>query len=546
YAITGAMAYNFSQAQKTDFIIDDLLHRLGPDYLTDLAILHDSTESYIPDFRPDTSFRSPETAFAQAMAHVENLLPYAPLNGSNSWVLSGQKTASGKVIFCNDTHIGYLVPQTWYEAILECPDLHIHGHFMAGIPFALVGTTSKLSWGLTMLLNDDMDFYRETQDKNDPDRVIYKGNSVPLEVHAYKIPVKDADSAEVVVRTTPHGPLINAVVEGMQELPPTSLFWTYTKVPNHNIEALFGLNHARNMDEFASHLPLIHGPGLSVNYGDSEGNIAWWACAHLLKRPPHVQSFTLLDGASGQDEPLGYYPFANNPRCINPPSGYIYSANDWPQAIDTTGSISGDLDYWYPGYYKPQYRADRINKLLQANDAWTTTSIQSVMNDITNTTDSALYAQLWGIILSTGKLSDQLDIADFATLFKWNGSYGREQIQPSIFSRWLYHTMRLACEDEMGKENFRLFISGHLYQRAYSRLITSANSLWWDNVSTSDSRESRQAIVVAALECTLGELKQHYGPETKMWQWRKLTSVEFQHPMGKVGVFRPFFNIGPM
>jgi penicillin amidase len=52
FCITGAMAFSFSQAQKTDPIMDLIHKKYGNEYLADIGLWHDSTETFIRDFRP--------------------------------------------------------------------------------------------------------------------------------------------------------------------------------------------------------------------------------------------------------------------------------------------------------------------------------------------------------------------------------------------------------------------------------------------------------------------------------------------------------------
>ena len=42
--------------------------------------------------------------------------PLGLFKGSNSWVLSGNKTKSGRPLLSNDPHIGFSNPGFWYEA----------------------------------------------------------------------------------------------------------------------------------------------------------------------------------------------------------------------------------------------------------------------------------------------------------------------------------------------------------------------------------------------------------------------------------------------
>ena len=82
--------------------------------------------------------------------------------GANSWGISGDKTASGKVLFCNDAHMAYSQPSVWYEAHIVTPEVEYYGNHIGGLPFPAIGHTRHHSWGITMFVNDDIDLYRET------------------------------------------------------------------------------------------------------------------------------------------------------------------------------------------------------------------------------------------------------------------------------------------------------------------------------------------------------------------------------------------------
>ena len=77
-----------------------------------------------------------------------------------AWVLSGDRTASGEVIFCNDAHMSYASPSVWYEAHIVTPDLEYYGNHIGGLPFPAIGHTRDHAWGITMFVNDEIDLYR--------------------------------------------------------------------------------------------------------------------------------------------------------------------------------------------------------------------------------------------------------------------------------------------------------------------------------------------------------------------------------------------------
>ncbi len=546
FCITGAMAFSFSQAQKTDPIMDLIHKKYGNEYLADIGLWHDSTETFIRDFRPSIDSLKPNvpkpTGIAQDYSSLSNLfaeieaaIPYAPLEGSNSWVISPKKTTSGNVLFCNDTHIGYLLPQTWYEAHLKCNSFEMYGHYMAGIPFALVGRNEKLSWGVTMLLNDDMDFYREFPNPENPHQFKFGEGFEDCSIRKELIKIKSEEDTLLNVLVTRHGPIISGIFDGVKKEDPLSMLWTYTRCKNNTMLALYGMNNSDNMEDFSENLPNIHGPGLSVNYGDNKGNIAWWACASLLERPDSINSWTVLDGTDPRNEPLGYYDFEENPRCINPEWGYIYSANDWPAQVDGK---------WYPGYYKPQYRADRIRKLLGASDDFNLDNIKDVMNDVTNETDKKIMLD-WGIELGKWKAFDTSTYVLTVPLFTtWDGAYELNSTSPTLFNKMIYHVMKDACADEMGRENFEVFSTTHQFQRALEKLCSNHLSPWWDNVNTPEI-EIYADILRGAFAKSFAELTDQLGTNPKVWYWSKVCSLELRHPLGEVALFRPFFNVGP-
>lgn len=547
YYTLAAMSFSFSQGQKSEFIVDFISRQHGEDYLRDLAVYHRDSESHIPSnndsdmVRPKFGQHFTEDIEAHAaMQAIAEALPVASLEGSNAWVLNGKKTKSGQVLFCNDTHIGYNLPQTWYEAHLICPGFEIYGHFMAGIPFALVGRNQRLSWGLTMLLNDDVDFYREHIEDQ---KVLYRGQWQEITQTEEKIRVKGSEDTTIIIRRTAHGPIINDALRLTSESTPISMFWTYMERDNRNIDALHILNNAQNIKEFEAGLPLIHAPGLNVNYGDADGNVAWWACAHLMRRPSHVNSLLVLDGASGQDDHTGYYTFDENPKNINPDNGFIYSANDWPQQMQIK---EGDSTHtlWYPGYYKPQYRADRIVQMLETSNNWDMETIKTVMNDCTNPKDAAVMQEIFSVLKQNKSLEQELATTEIQTLFAWDGNYDPNSSSPTLFNALIYYILQEAMQDEITAPRFELFVQTHLMQRAYGYLLFQKESRWWDKIGTPEV-ENREIIFTLAFQKAMSRLREVHGKNPSDWTWSKAASIEIKHPLGEVALLRPFFNLGP-
>jgi penicillin amidase len=99
---------------------------------------------------------------------------------------------------------------------------------------------------------------------------------------------------------------------------------------NSTEQVFYELGHSASLADSRAAVSMLHAPGLNINYGDTEGNIAWWRTTRLVIRSAHVNSFVILDGASGKDEVLGYRAFSENPQSENHKSGILYNGNNLP------------------------------------------------------------------------------------------------------------------------------------------------------------------------------------------------------------------------
>ena len=81
--------------------------------------------------------------------------------GSNNWVLSGDKTQSGKPLLANDPHLAFTQPPRWYEIRLKGGRFNVSGVCIAGIPMPVIGQNQRVAWGFTNTMVDDLDFFIE-------------------------------------------------------------------------------------------------------------------------------------------------------------------------------------------------------------------------------------------------------------------------------------------------------------------------------------------------------------------------------------------------
>lgn len=530
YNIFGFMSFSFAMAQKTDPLLTDIRDNLGSEYLIDFGLDGSLGTQQLKSFNGEISNYS---EISKQVASLLDASPVQPFIGSNSWVIGGQKTKSGKVIFANDPHIGFAQPCTWYEAHISCPDYEIYGYYLAGTPFPLLGHNRNYAYGLTMFENDDVDFFNEEINPKNANQYKYKNEFLDFKNHSKTIKVKDSAAIVLKYKESIHGPIINEVMTGSYSKKPTALSWIYTKDKNQILDAVYHLSHAKDVTDFRKNCELIHAPGLNVMYGDAKGNISWTATGKLYKMPNNVNPNFILDGSNGEDDKKEFLDFSKNPSALNPSWNYVYSSNNQPEAID---------GYLYPGYYLPKDRAQRIVNLLEPKNNWTSTDVQKMILDNTSSRSSFIVAKVLAEI-STKNQSETFKKA-YEILGNWNGSNNLNDIAPTIYNKFIYRYLENTLQDELGSEKFSAMLSTHFIKQMIENQISNETSVWWDNLATKNKKETRKEILTKSFVETISELEKQLGNDVSKWTWNKVHTLEHQHPIGKVKALAPLFNVG--
>ncbi|HEU0126980.1 MAG TPA: penicillin acylase family protein, partial [Flavobacterium sp.] len=532
YNIFGYMSFSFAMAQKTDPLLTDIKNKYGVEYLKDLGINGEFNNTKIKISKENLGEYAEITKSITAMLDQS---PIPPFIGSNSWVVGPQKSKSGKVIFANDPHIGFSQPATWYEAHLLTPQHELYGCYLAGTPFPLLAHNRNYAYGLTMFENDDIDFYQEKNKAGDVTQYQTPTGFSKYETRKKVIKVKDSSDVVLTVKSSRHGPIMNDLMERLEKKNPIAMLWTYTNQPIQILDAAYGLSHAKNKEEFKKAASLIAAPGLNVMYGDAKGNVGWWATGKLYRHNEGVNTHLILDGASGKDDIVKYLDFEQNPSSENPKWGYVYSANNQPEAIDN--------GYLYPGYYLPEDRAKRISGILDAKSDWDKEAISKMIYD--NTSDVAVEV-VKNLISNIDLNSASAEEKEAINVLKsWKGTTNLDDVAPTIYNKWIYLYLKNTFEDEMGKENFNLFLGISVGKQVVANQIKNENSVWWDNIKTKNVRETRKDIVSKSFHDAIIALQNQLGNTISDWNWGKVHTVEHEHPLGKVKALRGLFNVGP-
>ncbi|MCV6629297.1 MAG: penicillin acylase family protein [Flavobacteriaceae bacterium] len=529
YNVYGYMAFSFAHAHKTDALLTELKEKLGADYLKELDIPIAEGPQYIKS----QSKGIKGSAIAKSVHQIFDKLPVPSFIGSNSWVVGPQKSTTGKVLFANDPHIGYSQPSVWYQSHIKTPAYEMYNFNLGLTPFPLLGHNRDYAYGLTMFENDDLDFYIEQLNPNNPNQYLTPNGYKDFEIVKKEIKVKDGESVHFDLRFTLHGPIVNDAFSHLKDERPIAMQWIYTKLPNKLMDLAYNISHSKSLHDFKNAASMLHAPGLNMMYGDAKDNIAWFASGQLYTYRDSVNTKVFLDGASGKDEIKEYIDFSLNPKAINPDWNYVYSANNQPD------SIAGK---YYPGYYLPEDRADRIVNILEGKSKFSRKDMQTMLMDVKSDVAPEIFANLLPHI-KIGEL-DALEKSALNMVKNWDGNFIKEAVGPTIYSRFIYYFTHDTFADEMGKEAFELYLKTHLQNKMVAVQAAKDQSLFWDN-NTTEAIESKNQIVTQAFKNAVAFIKNQLGEDYKNWRWDRVSSVAHEHPMGQVAALRKYFNVGP-
>ncbi len=131
-------------------------------------------------------------------------------SGSNGWLVTGDRTATGAPVIAGDPHRFIEAPGIYQQIHLNCPDYDVVGLAVPGVPgIAHFGHTGTVAWAITNAMADYQDLYDE--------RLRRRGTAVealgpdgwrPAAAHTETIEVAGGDPVDVEVIETDRGPVV--------------------------------------------------------------------------------------------------------------------------------------------------------------------------------------------------------------------------------------------------------------------------------------------------------------------------------------------------
>jgi len=481
--------------------------------------------------------------------------------GSNNWVISGSRTASGRPILANDPHLGIQMPSIWYEIGLHCQPvsdacpLDVTGFAFAPSPAVIIGHNENIAWGVTNVGPDTQDLFRiQVNPDND---LQYRWNGEWRDMTVYDETINFGDGAEPVtirVRETHLGPIINdnaydsetGAISGFNNTDPLALRWTSLD-PGTLFEAVIGIDQASNWEEFRDALRKWDSPSQNFVYADIEGNIGYQTPGNMPIRAEGETGLVPSDCAEDACAWQGFIPFDDLPRVFNPERGYIATANQALVPLEYYDQVADELgegpNYTISQEWAVGYRGQRISELLEASDAHTFESVAAIQGDNKLIPAEELTPALAALDIEDATLAEARD-----WMLEWDYQLHMSSARAGL---WMLFYRKLvadtfddqlaAIDDEGSGGPWQLYV--------LARLAQDPENIWWDDTTTSGTTETANDILLRALQEALGDAQTQLGADRDAWSWGALHTATFiSNPLGLSGIdlIENMVNRGPV
>ncbi|MET7850253.1 penicillin acylase family protein [Streptomyces avermitilis] len=486
--------------------------------------------------------------------------------GSNSWVVSGDHTITGKPLLANDPHLSASLPSVWYQMGLHCRSVSskcqydVSGYTFAGMPGVVIGHNQAIAWGMTNSGVDVTDLYLE---KLSGDGYLYDDKVLPFTSRDETIKVAGGKSKKIVVRETNNGPLLSdrndeLVKVGKKATVDTAapdrgdgygiaLKWTALE-PGNSMDAVFEMDKAANWSEFRKASASFDVPSQNLVYADKD-NIGYQLPGRIPTRAKGDDGSLPVPGWDSKYKWTGYIKQDELPYEYNPDRGYIVTAN---QAVVDKDKYPYTLtaDWGYGS--RSQRIADLIESKIKGGGKISTDDMRQMQLDNSSEIAKLLVPKLL-----------KLDVADKHVreaqklLEGWDYTQDADSAAAAYFNAVWRNVLKLAFGNKLPKElrvqGQCLYVDpaestgpadqdqkvrecgqrdadqaqpdgGDRWFEVVRSLVDDENNDWWTSPKTRTDKatDTRDELFARAMKDARWELTAKLGKNMDTWSWGRL------------------------
>ncbi len=439
--------------------------------------------------------------------------------GSNAWAVGGAKTEDGRAILANDMHLDVGVPNIWYRVQLRYGRVEVNGVIVPGIPVVIAGSNGLVSWGMTNVEGDFLDLVRLDLNPGNASEYATPDGWRPFTIRTETIAVKGDRDRTLDIKETVWGPVAEKPLMGH----PVALRWIALD-PDAVDLGLLRMDQARTVREAMAVANRAGGPPSNVVLADADGHIAWTYMGRIPVRRG-LDGSVSLSWADGRTGWSGFIPPDELPRIIDPPSGYLVSANH--------RMVGDEYPHVIGHAFANGYRAYRITERLRDKARLHEADLLALQLDTTAGLYE-FYRDLVKRLLTDSVIEEHPDLADVRHVVEaWEGRTDPDSRGVGLlvaFRRTLAASVFAPFLQRCREQDAEFVYDGDLDTPLRSLLTEQSPAVLPDPARFADWN----SFLLHQLEETVETLKTDYGLVTPdELSWGIMNRVHMIHPLSE-------------
>jgi len=245
--------------------------------------------------------------------------------GSNGMAIAPSNTANHHSLLLINPHTSFFFRSELH--MMSGEGLDVYGAVTWGQFFVYQGFNEHAGWMHTSSGVNALSEYLETVGKKGDRYVCKYGNEErPVETKEITVPYKTADGMaekKFTVYRTNHGPIVRE----------TDGKWVSIRLMQEPVKALtqsYQRTKAKDYKSFRQTMELHTNSSNNTIFADADGDIAYFHGNFIPRRDPSFDWTKPVDGSNPATDWKGLLSVDETPHLLNPKSGWLYNANNWP------------------------------------------------------------------------------------------------------------------------------------------------------------------------------------------------------------------------
>ena len=472
--------------------IQALLNQQKPGWEETWAFLLDKGQKSIPSY----TFNSAE--------NVSQLFNHISKSGSNSLVVSKEKSFNNHALMANDPHLGIFAPNMWFLVGIKSPSYHMVGMQIPGIPFIALGRNTDIAWGGTNMRSISSHLIELTEEQVQN-----------AETYVDTIDVRFWFDKKIKIRVSEYGPIITDLPFLSHVKKTIAIQWLGHE-PTNELISFLKANRAANFEAFRKAFSGYAVSGQNMLYADNKGNIGQIpAYSQPMLNDP---SATLTLIKKPDNAIIGKKDSYDLPFSFNPELGFIASANNLPYPMEIP------IAYEYSGYNRMQ----RMTTVCQNSDSITIEMLKDLQTDVLS------YESLEVRAMLIEKLNNQTMALKKAyptywnTLESWDGRYNVESKGAVAFETMMYYFVSELLKDT--------------YSEKYMQNYFMNDDRWKSLLPGLLKKETAESVEQRLLKA-MRQGKKHFS---KYETWGVMHRLVFGSPLARIPIIGKKYRLKNM